>query len=183
MKRSEASLTPRGSNPYDLLFGVVTSEALWRFSNNDITAGFEGERRDKIIRTYVRNAYTYHLSEIFFTVVNEYTDWERTVQHPINTRDAVVAALSDAQFVAPLVQTGDLLSQNGPKTFFYVFDYQTKEGDYPQRMGTVHGEELPYIFGAPLVDGFSHFPKNYTRAELALSESFIIYVANFARTG
>ncbi|VEN45260.1 unnamed protein product, partial [Callosobruchus maculatus] len=23
MKRSEASLTPRGSNPYDLLFGVV----------------------------------------------------------------------------------------------------------------------------------------------------------------
>lgn len=104
-------------------------------------SGFEGDRRDKIIRTYVRNAYTYHLSEIFFTVVNEYTDWERTVQHPINTRDAAVAALSDAQFVAPLVQTGDLLSakpsqgQDGgptPKTYFYVFDYQTKDGDYPQ---------------------------------------------------
>lgn len=141
LKRSEATLTPRGANPYDLLFGVVTSEALWRFSASDIQAGFEGERRDKIIRTYVRNAYTYHLSEIFFTVVNEYTDWERTVQHPINTRDAAVAALSDAQFVAPLVQTGDLLSAkppqpgqepSGPKTFFYVFDYQTKDGDYPQ---------------------------------------------------
>ncbi|XP_050302601.1 neuroligin-4, Y-linked-like [Anthonomus grandis grandis] len=193
LKRSEATLMPRGSNPYDLLFGVVTSEALWRFSSNDIQAGFEGERRDKIIRTYVRNAYTYHLSEIFFTVVNEYTDWERTVQHPINTRDACVSALSDAQFVAPLVQTGDLLSakppqpgeesKEGPKTFFYVFDYQTKEGDYPQRMGTVHGEELPYMFGAPLVDGFSHFPRNYTRSELLLSESFIIFIANFARTG
>ncbi|XP_076254918.1 neuroligin-4, Y-linked-like [Rhynchophorus ferrugineus] len=192
MKRSEATLVPKGSNPYDLLFGVVTSEALWRFSSNDIQAGFEGERRDKIIRTYVRNAYTYHLSEIFFTIVNEYTDWERTVQHPINTRDACVAALSDAQFVAPLVQTGDLLSakppqpgqeSTNPKTFFYVFDYQTKEGDYPQRMGTVHGEELPYMFGAPLVDGFNHFPRNYTRSELALSESFIIFIANFARTG
>lgn len=33
-----------------------------------------------LFRTYVRNAYTYHLSEIFFTIVNEYTDWERTVQ-------------------------------------------------------------------------------------------------------
>lgn len=141
LKRSEATLMPKGSNPYDLLFGVVTSEAFWRFSSNDIQAGFEGERRDKIIRTYVRNAYTYHLSEIFFTVVNEYTDWERTVQHPINTRDACVSALSDAQFVAPLVQTGDLLSAkppqpgqepSGPKTFFYVFDYQTKDGDYPQ---------------------------------------------------
>ncbi|KAK9737697.1 Myb/SANT-like DNA-binding domain [Popillia japonica] len=192
MKRSEATLTPRGSNTYDLLFGVVTSEALWRFSASDIQAGFEGERRDKIIRTYVRNAYTYHLSEIFFTVVNEYTDWERTVQHPINTRDAAVAALSDAQFVAPLVQTGDLLSAKppqpgqeptGPKTFFYVFDYQTKDGDYPQRMGTVHGEELPYFFGAPLVDGFNHFPRNYTRSELALAEAVIIYIANFARTG
>lgn len=105
-------------------------------------SGFEGDRRDKIIRTYVRNAYTYHLSEIFFTVVNEYTDWERTVQHPINTRDAAVAALSDAQFVAPLVQTGDLLSartsqvqsdgSQSPRTYFYVFDYQTKDGDYPQ---------------------------------------------------
>ncbi|XP_055695140.1 neuroligin-4, Y-linked-like isoform X1 [Lutzomyia longipalpis] len=177
---------------YDLLFGVVTSEALWRFSNIDILNGFEGERRDRIIRTYVRNAYTFHLSEIFYTVVNEYTDWERTSQHPINTRDAAVAALSDAQFVAPLVHTGDTLAptpalpgqeKSGPNCFFYVFDYQTKEGDYPQRMGTVHGEDLPYVFGAPLVDGFSHFPHNYTKAEVALSESLILFWSNFARTG
>ncbi|XP_047507655.1 neuroligin-4, Y-linked-like [Pieris napi] len=178
-----------GQNKYDLLFGVVTSEALWKFSAQDIQNGFEGERRDRIIRTYVRNAYTYHLSEIFFTIVNEYTDWERTVQHPINTRDAAVLALSDAQYVAPLVQTGDFLSvaksspDSGPNAFFYVFDYQTKDGDYPQRMGSVHGEELPYLFGAPLVDGLGHFPKNYTKSEVALSEAFILYVANFVRTG
>jgi hypothetical protein len=36
------------------------------------------------------------------------------------------------------VQTGDFLSvaksspDSGPNTFFYVFDYQTKDGDYPQ---------------------------------------------------
>uniref|UniRef100_A0A182XVM7 Carboxylesterase type B domain-containing protein n=1 Tax=Anopheles stephensi TaxID=30069 RepID=A0A182XVM7_ANOST len=177
---------------YDLLFGVVTGEALWRFSAADIQSGFEGERRDKILRTYVRNAYTYHLSEIFYTVVNEYTDWERTVQHPINMRDAAVSALSDAQFVAPLVHTGDMLAPppplpgqepSGPKCFFYVFDYQTKDGDYPQRMGTVHGEDLPYVFGAPLVDGFNHFPRNYTKSEVALSEAIMVYWANFARTG
>ncbi|XP_035796127.1 neuroligin-1-like [Anopheles albimanus] len=177
---------------YDLLFGVVTGEALWRFSAADIQSGFEGDRRDKILRTYVRNAYTYHLSEIFYTVVNEYTDWERTVQHPINMRDAAVAALSDAQFVAPLVHTGDMLAPppplpgqepSGPKCFFYVFDYQTKDGDYPQRMGTVHGEDLPYVFGAPLVDGFNHFPRNYTKSEVALSEALMVYWANFARTG
>jgi len=52
-----------------------------------------------------------------------------------------------------------------------------------QRMGTVHGEDLPYVFGAPLVDGFNHFPRNYTKSEVALSEALMIYWSNFARTG
>ncbi|XP_072935526.1 neuroligin-4, Y-linked-like isoform X2 [Epargyreus clarus] len=181
-------------NKYDLLFGVVTSEALWKFSAHDVQTGIEPDKRDRMLRTYVRNSYTYHLSEIFYTIVNEYTDWERT--NPINTRDATVAALSDAQYVAPLVQSGDLLSggpkpapndEDGPrrptKTFFYVFDYQTKDGFYPQRMGAVHGEELPYVFGAALVEGFGHFPQNYTKSEIALSESIMLFLANFAKTG
>lgn len=52
-----------------------------------------------------------------------------------------------------------------------------------QKMGSVHGEELPFVFGAPLVDGFGHFPRNYTRFEVALSESVVQYFANFVRTG
>lgn len=55
---------------YDLMISVVTGEALWRFSASDIQSGFESDRRDKIIRTYVRNAYNYHLSEIFYTIVS-----------------------------------------------------------------------------------------------------------------
>lgn len=66
--RGQSKRSQDASGRYDLLFGVVTSEALWRFSAADIQNGFEGERRDKILRTYVRNAYTYHLSEIFYTV-------------------------------------------------------------------------------------------------------------------
>ncbi|XP_023246306.1 neuroligin-4, Y-linked-like [Copidosoma floridanum] len=206
-KKTEHGEAITSNNKYDLLFGVTTSEALGRFAERDIQKGFEGERRDRIIRTYVRNAYTYHLTEIFYTIVNEYTDWERTVQHPMNTRDACVQALSDAQFVAPLVQTGDLFTlrhakrpsgghastsahdtsaadrEPSPKTYFYVFDYQMKDGDYPQRMGSVHGEELPFVFGAPLVEGFGHFPRNYTKPELVLSESIIQYFANFVKTG
>ncbi|CAK9827828.1 NLGN2 [Anthophora retusa] len=51
------------------------------------------------------------------------------------------------------------------------------------KMGSVHGEDLPFVFGAPLVDGFGHFPRNYTRPEVALSESIVQYFANFVRTG
>lgn len=52
-----------------------------------------------------------------------------------------------------------------------------------QKMGSVHGEELPFVFGAPLVDELGHFPKNYTRSEVALSESIVQFFANFVRTG
>ncbi|CAD6227475.1 GSCOCT00001162001.2-RA-CDS [Cotesia congregata] len=203
-KRSDPGMPITSNNKYDLLFGVTTSEALWRFAEKDVQAGFEGERRDRIIRTYVRNAYTYHLTEIFYTIVNEYTEWERTMQHPSNTRDGCVRALSDAQFVAPLVQTGDLFTlrhtrqpnnphitpvpdsekEPMPKTYFYVFDFQTKDGDYPEKMGTVHGEELPYIFGAPLVDGFGYFRRsNYTKSDMIMSESLIQAFANFVKSG
>lgn len=96
--------------------------------------------------------------------MNEYTDWERTVVHPINTRDATVGALSDAQFVAPVVQTGDLLSSpppatptnpDGPlpqssdrktKAYFYVFDYQTKDGDYPQVSKTLSYYKVTIVY-------------------------------------
>nr|CAD7443806.1 unnamed protein product [Timema bartmani] len=32
-----------------------------------------------------------------------------------------------------------------------------------ERQGCVHGEELSYVFGAPLVGGLSHFTRNYTK--------------------
>ncbi|XP_063976101.1 neuroligin-4, Y-linked-like [Diachasmimorpha longicaudata] len=202
-KRNDPGTPITSNNKYDLLFGVTTSEALWRFAEHDVQSGFEGERRDRIIRTYVRNAYTYHLTEIFYTIVNEYTEWERTTQHPSNTRDGCVQALSDAQFVAPLVQTGDLFTlrhtrkpndahipsipdherEPMPKTYFYVFDFQAKESDYPEKMGISHGEDLPYIFGAPLVNGFNHFRKNYTKPETILSESMMQVFENFIKSG
>ncbi len=75
----------------------------------------------------------YHRSEILATILNEYTDWERPVQHPVNLRDETLEALSDAQVVAPVVLTADVHSNTAAnKTFLYVFDYQTKYGDYQQ---------------------------------------------------
>jgi hypothetical protein len=41
-------------------------------------------------------------------------------------------ALSDAQVVAPAALTVDLHSADHRNSFLYVFDYQTKFGDYPQ---------------------------------------------------
>lgn len=46
--------------------------------------------------------------------------------------DETLEALSDAQVVAPAALTVDLHSVDHRNSFLYVFDYQTKFGDYPQ---------------------------------------------------
>lgn len=50
-------------------------------------------------------------------------------------RDETLEALSDARNVAPAVQTADLHSADHRNSFLYVFDYQTKFGDFPQVSG------------------------------------------------
>lgn len=40
--------------------------------------------------------------------------------------------LSDAQVVAPSIHTIDLHSQDRRHSYFYVFEYQSKYGDFPQ---------------------------------------------------
>jgi neuroligin len=130
---------------YDLLLGVVKAEAYFAFSGEDVQYGIEADRRSRILRTFVRNTYRFHLSEILATIVNEYTDWERPVQHPINIRDETLEALSDAQVVAPVVHTADLHSAARRNSYLYVFDYQTKFGDYPQvRHASFYAKRLKY---------------------------------------
>ena len=52
-----------------------------------------------------------------------------------------------------------------------------------QRMGSVLGEELPYVWGAPLANNLNHFNHNFTQSEVKLSEAILAFWSNFARTG
>ncbi|KAF0756746.1 neuroligin-3-like [Aphis craccivora] len=117
---------------FDLMLGVVRAESFFAFTGDDVQYGIEADRRTKILKTYVKNTYKYHLTEILATIVNEYTDWDRPVQHPVNIRDETLEALSDAQVVAPVINTADLHSANRRNSYLFVFDYQTKYGDYQQ---------------------------------------------------
>ena len=49
--------------------------------------------------------------------------------------------------------------------------------------GVYFGYGLAYIFGMPLVGGTYHFVHNYTEEEKMLSEHFMAYLVNFAKTG
>lgn len=69
-----------------LMLGMTTMESYNDFSSTDIQYGLEEEQRNKVMRTFVRNAFTFHLNEIFSAIRNEYTDWDKPIQHPINIR-------------------------------------------------------------------------------------------------
>lgn len=70
-------------------------------------------------------------------------------------------------------------------TYFYNFAYQTEDSDFNSRSGCIHGQDLMYVFGAPIVSGMplSWFSLNFTRSESVLSETVMTYWANFAKTG
>lgn len=69
-----------------LMLGMTTMESYNDFSSTDIQYGLEEDQRNKVMRTFVRNAFTFHLNEIFSAIRNEYTDWDKPIQHPINIR-------------------------------------------------------------------------------------------------
>ncbi|EEC17876.1 conserved hypothetical protein, partial [Ixodes scapularis] len=155
---------------YDVMLGMSRFESYFFITASEEKYGIEVDRRDRILRTLVRNLYSYHQQEIFLTIVNEYTDWTRPFQHPMNILDGTGEAVGDALVVAPLVRAANLHAQVSPSTFVYVFGYQSEAGDYPSRLGCIHGEELAYLFGAPLVTSLAHFSKNYSKAEQSLAE-------------
>ncbi|CAG2110350.1 unnamed protein product, partial [Medioppia subpectinata] len=195
----------------DLMFGVTRVETPFIFSGQEERHGIDLSRRERILRTLVRNLFDYHQQAILLTLINEYTDWNRPIEHPINLLDATADILGDALVVAPIVETGDLHTRwtsgagttgggqsghasgadNRPhKTFFYVFVYQSEDGNklLHQRLGCMHGEELAYLFGAPLAVQLlgrpvGHFAANYSKPEVTLSEAVMTYWTNFAKYG
>lgn len=115
-----------------LILGVTTAEAYLDFNDNEIQFGFEENQRNRILRTYIRNAYYYHLNEILSAVRNEYTDWDKPIIHPVNLMEYTMEALSDGHTVAPLMRVAFYHARRGANTYFYHFSYQSKDSKFPQ---------------------------------------------------
>ena len=170
---------------YPLLFGITKAEAYDQFTTYDERHGIDISRRDRLLRTLVRNLFQFHLQEILATIVNEYTDWTRPFFHPISLFDSLVDIFSDALIVAPTIQTGLYHTKQSRETYFYTFEHQTESGDYPGRLGCIHGQDLAYMFGAPLVNShkLSWFSSEFTRSEIGISQSLVQFIGNFVKSG
>lgn len=52
-----------------------------------------------------------------------------------------------------------------------------------QRLGSLRGDDIPYLLGLPLVGGDPLYPGNYTRVDAGVSETMLHFVSNFAKSG
>ncbi|KAI6244138.1 Neuroligin variant [Aphelenchoides fujianensis] len=144
----------------DLLVGSVSHPAHFLLPNADLNEGITTEKRDRILRTLVRNLFDYHRGEIFNGILNEYTDWEAPRQNDSKTiRDSVLNALDDALYVSPLIETLRAHSTDeAPKsssTYFFVFAHETRAWSAEQPGSGIQGafsdDHVAYILGYPLI--------------------------------
>lgn len=47
----------------------------------------------------------------------------------------------------------------------------------------MRGEDIPYIFGLPLILGGPFFPQNFSRQDQGVAEAVLTFFTNFAKTG
>ncbi|CDW52633.1 protein nlg c; protein nlg b; protein nlg a [Trichuris trichiura] len=187
----------------DLLVGATKHEAYDQLSTEHLQYGLDVKNRDAIYRTFVRNMYSFHRTEIFNAIVNEYNDWYNPGQHPITVRDSVLEAISDALYLAPLTKVVRLHAQGKTpggvhrtedgtqrgKTFFYLFSHETSGNPRYGLKGSIHAEDLPYILGYPLLNNqppsieLNAFDFTFNKQERVISEVLMRYIANFVKSG
>lgn len=114
--------------------------------------------------------------------MNEYTNWNKPISNPFNIFESLLELLSDALVVGPAIKTGLLHSQFKSKTYFYHFAHSTQYSDYCSKLGSIHGEDMFYVFGLPLFINKSG-EANFTESEVLLSKIVMTYWTNFAKYG
>lgn len=65
----------------------------------------------------------------------------------------------------------------------YVFAHNAEAGEHATISQSIHGEDIPFVFGAPLGGNVGPFQTFYNADERLLSEAVMQYFSNFARTG
>ncbi|XP_052010333.1 neuroligin-3-like isoform X1 [Xyrauchen texanus] len=170
---------------YDIMLGVNQGEGL-RFVENvvDSEDGVSGNDFDFSVSDFVDSLYGYPEGKdtLRETIKFMYTDWADR-DNPETRRKTLVALFTDHQWVEPSVVTADLHARYGSPTYFYAFYHHCQSLMKPAWSDAAHGDEVPYVFGIPMVGPTDLFPCNFSKNDVMLSAVVMTYWTNFAKTG
>ncbi|EAT45587.1 AAEL003129-PA [Aedes aegypti] len=169
---------------YDLLYGMTELESYNILNAVALTYGLLENERDNLLRFYMQNRFEIRPDLALAATLNEYTGILTDPNKSLADihRDTLLDILSDARVAAPMLQTGLYLAKVNPKCYMYVFGHNSEAGEYGRLSQSVVGEDLAYIFGAPL-GPVGPFQTHYNARERLFSEAVMKYFSNFAQTG
>ncbi|KAM9317435.1 neuroligin-1 isoform 3-T3 [Gastrophryne carolinensis] len=170
---------------YDIMLGVNQGEGL-KFVESivDHEDGISASDFDFAVSNFVDNLYGYTEGKDIMreTIKFMYTDWADR-HNPETRRKTLLALFTDHQWVAPAVATADLHSNFGSPTYFYAFYHHCQSDQVPAWADASHGDEVPYVFGIPMIGPTELFPCNFSKNDVMLSAVVMTYWTNFAKTG
>ncbi|KAL8593931.1 hypothetical protein ACOMHN_032351 [Nucella lapillus] len=110
-------------------------------------------------------------------IIFQYTDWANPWDEA-SRRDRIVQAVSDYHFVCEVNELSDWYAQSGQSVYLYWMDHHSTVNPWPEWMGTLHGDEIYFVFGVPLKPGLG-----YSEREKELSRKIMKFWTNYAKTG
>ncbi|KAK7090069.1 acetylcholinesterase-like [Littorina saxatilis] len=110
-------------------------------------------------------------------IIFQYTDWEKP-KDQASCRDHIALAVGDYHFVCEVNELSDRYAESGQRVYQYWFDHRSSISPWPEWMGTLHGDEIHYVFGMPL-----DADRGYSEKEKQLSKRIMRFWSNFAKTG
>uniref|UniRef100_A0A3Q3W5A6 Cholinesterase n=1 Tax=Mola mola TaxID=94237 RepID=A0A3Q3W5A6_MOLML len=115
-------------------------------------------------------------SEIEDVLMSEYIN-PASLKNPAVYREALIRMVTDTTFNCPVL-SDNFYAQISGKPFLYHFLHRSSVNPWPEWMGVMHGYEIEFVFGRPLIPSLG-----YTEEEVEMSKRFMKHWANFARTG
>lgn len=116
------------------------------------------------------------------TIKFMYTDWADRDNGEMR-RKTLLALFTDHQWVAPAIATAKLHADYQSPVYFYTFYHHCQTETRPEWADAAHGDEIPYVFGVPMIGATDLFPCNFSKNDVMLSAVVMTYWTNFAKTG
>uniref|UniRef100_A0A4W4G7P9 Carboxylesterase type B domain-containing protein n=1 Tax=Electrophorus electricus TaxID=8005 RepID=A0A4W4G7P9_ELEEL len=169
---------------YDILLGVNQGEGLKFVDDSEGEDGISAASFDYTISNFVDNLYGYPDGKDILreTIKFMYTDWADRDNGDMR-RKTLLALFTDHQWVAPAVATAKLHAEFQSPVYFYTFHHHCQTEARPEWADAAHGDEIPYIFGVPMVGATDLFPCNFSKNDVMLSAVVMTYWTNFAKSG
>ena len=112
-------------------------------------------------------------------ITYEYTDWLKKNDVDAN-RNMLDKMVGDHSFTCNVNQFADFYANdNNSNVYMYNFRHRSNANKWPKWAGTLHGDEILFLFGHPINPSESGF----TEEEEDLTRRMMTYWGNFVKTG